>query len=195
MEMLYEREENLLKTNQSRPRSLILHSGFITGLLRECRENDYKSDYKYGENRYSNRWWKRGINLFEVDRIFIPVNTKNTHWTLLVLHMQEKEVHYYDSRPLDQTRLEVLFDSMKRWLVDEARKYANNENYDNSEWKLVVDDCPEQTNWYDCGVFTIMNADFLMDNLPLDFKEEEMDGFREKIATDILRGSLRYSDC
>jgi Ulp1 family protease len=67
---------------------------------------------------------------------------------------------------------------------------------------VVIDECerkffnrsdnPKQDNSFDCGVFTIVCADFLLDNLPLNYSQENMEFWRQKIAIDILRGRLRY---
>ena len=65
------------------------------------------------------------------------------------------------------------------------------------EWKLVPTDfntTPQQGNGFDCGVFTIMYADFLTDNLPFTFSQNNMPLFRKKIFANIIRGSLNYKE-
>ncbi|RYY81263.1 hypothetical protein EON63_15820 [archaeon] len=52
--------------------------------------------------------------------------------------------------------------------------------------------CPQQENGFDCGVFTIMAADFLSDDLPLEYDQNEMEERRYRIAQYILKGSLPY---
>jgi sentrin-specific protease 1 len=69
---------------------------------------------------------------------------------------------------------------------------------DESEWKLTAHPTtPQQKNGYDCGVFSIMAADFLTDDFvihELAYKQENMDFLRIKIGVDIIRGRLRYPD-
>jgi sentrin-specific protease 1 len=79
--------------------------------------------------------------------------------------------------------------------VDEARDKKGIANYDVSDWKLIdrEPNVPQQMNGVDCGAFTVMCADFISDNLPLDYEQEDMLFFRRKITADILRGSLRYT--
>ena len=149
-----------------------------------------KSKPTYDYNNVK-RWTKR-YDVFSLDKIFFPINTANSHWTLLVLHMQQRVAYYYDSLPGRSDRPSECFERMKLWLTDEAKDKKQDLNYDPSDWKLVEPQCPKQTNGYDCGVFTIMYMDFLVDDLPLDFTQDDIPAFREKIAADILRGSLRY---
>ena len=51
-----------------------------------------------GRYTYANvKRWSKKFDVFEKEKIFIPVNINNTHWTLLVVYIQKKEIHYYDS--------------------------------------------------------------------------------------------------
>lgn len=51
---------------------------------------------------------------------------------------------------------------------------------------------PQQRNGVDCGVFTIICADFTSDNLNLSYNQSNIPLFRKKIIMSILRGSLNY---
>ena len=84
---------------------------------------------------------------------------------------------------------------LQRWLIDEARDKMG-ETINPLEWEMVTrkKDVPKQFNGVDCGVFTIICADFLSDDLPLEYKHTQMEFFREKIGTDIIRGKLLYPD-
>jgi len=81
-----------------------------------------------------------------------------------------------------------------RYLGDEAKKRKI--VFSPGDWKLVSSDkyTPQQENGFDCGVFTIMFADFLTDNLPLAFSGEYMPLFRKKICANIIRDSLNYKE-
>lgn len=41
---------------------------------------------------------QRSRNIFQVDRIIIPVNIGNVHWTLAVIDVQNKRIEYYDGK-------------------------------------------------------------------------------------------------
>jgi len=78
-----------------------------------------------------------------------------------------------------------------KWV--KAEGLTKNVVIDECEWKFFNrSDNPKQDNGFDCGVFTIVCADYLLDNLPLSYSQEDMEFWRGKIAIDILRGRLRY---
>jgi len=84
---------------------------------------------------------------------------------------------------------------MWQWAADEVKnKYGF--SLEKSEWHLEsIQQTPKQDNGKDCGIFTIMCADFLMDNLPIceeSFGQEHMEFLRLKIVNDIIRGDLEY---
>jgi Ulp1 family protease len=45
------------------------------------------------------KWGKKitGKDIFKLKNLFIPINTNNTHWTLVVITFEEKWIKYYDS--------------------------------------------------------------------------------------------------
>ena len=50
----------------------------------------------------------------------------------------------------------------------------------------------ERMNGTECGIFVIMNADLISDNLPLRYKLSDTPFLRNKIASAVLRGYLEY---
>jgi sentrin-specific protease 1 len=182
MSMLEERDIKLSAKYPSRKKSHYFNSFFMEKLLGPGHKK-----YAYKDVQR----WTNGIDIFELDKVFIPINISQTHWTLAVVFIQQKEIHYYDSMNGDGTKYK---DALLKWLIDEARK--KNSTFDASEWKLKsMKDCPQQLNGFDCGVFTIMCANFLTDNLPIletSYGQRNMSLFRLKIACDILRGSYDY---
>jgi sentrin-specific protease 1 len=77
------------------------------------------------------RWTSR-IDIFELDKVFIPIDISQTHWTLAVVFIQQKEIHYYDSMNGDGTRYK---DALLKWLIDEARN--KNFTLHASEWNFL----------------------------------------------------------
>lgn len=181
MSMLQERDDILCKSNSERLGCHFFNSFFIDRLGGTGR----------GYNYMNVRRWSRKFDVFALDKIFCPVNLHNTHWTLLVIYMQRREAVYYDS--MSGSGREQL-DHVKQWLTDE-HKDKKKADYDISDWKFYSADqttTPQQRNGFDCGVFTCMNADFISDDLDLAFSQDDMPMFREKIAANVLRGSLPY---
>jgi Ulp1 family protease len=144
-----------------------------------------------GQYNYGNvKRWSKKFDVFALDRVFMPVNLSNTHWTLLVAYIQRKEIHYYDSMSGSGER---HMKAVLRWLTDEARE-KKQMTLDPAEWKLVdrEKDVPQQQNGYDCGVFSVICADYLSDSLLLRYSQEEMPDNRIKIAWAIREGKLWY---
>jgi sentrin-specific protease 1 len=187
MSILQERDDNLVtefNKNQKdeKAKKLTSHyfnSFFFTKLL----EN--------GIYNYANvKRWSRKFDIFSKEKVFIPVNLHNTHWTLVVIYIQKKEIHYYDSMSGSG---KTYLDASLQWLIDEGKE-KKNLIIKREEWKLFDKEnhVPQQRNGYDCGMFTILCADYCSDDLPLKYNQQEMLDNRYRIGAAILRGSLNY---
>ena len=77
-----------------------------------------------------------------------------------------------------------------RFLGDEAIK--NNHVFNPNDWTMISMgiSTPQQRNGCDCGMFVVINVDFLMDDLELNFSQEDMDYFRIRLSVDIIHGYL-----
>ena len=54
--------------------------------------------FKSGQYRFKDvQRWTRKIDIFTLEKIFIPVNITNTHWTLVLIDILFKTIYYYDS--------------------------------------------------------------------------------------------------
>jgi Ulp1 family protease len=162
-------------------------SYFIQTYLIQCYENNID-----GRNDAQIKKMTRGIDVFSYESIFIPVNILNRHWTLIVIKLDKKEMHYYDSMHGNGVK---YTDIAMGWLVNEM-KVKRNIDMVISEWDVIIKhDNPKQFNDpNECGMFTIMCADFLSDDLPLTYSLSQMLFFREKVIADILRGHLNYNN-
>jgi sentrin-specific protease 1 len=185
--MLAQRDANLAHeeaASSPRIRCHFFKSFFMTKLLDEGKSNRYT---------YSNvkAWTKNvpGGDIFCLDKVFIPVNISNVHWTCAVIFVQEKTIQYFDSMGGDGMKyLKALLEYIKdEWGSKNQGQALPNQ----AEWKLVSTtiDTPRQENGFDCGVFTCMFADFLSLGYPLLFKQEHITQCRERIALSILKGS------
>jgi Ulp1 family protease len=129
--------------------------------------------------------------------------------------MDEKKLFYYDSmskvNSVENMQDKVL--SRDGDDYEDARKYLSGAlsliveegklrdvAVNSSEWRQVVVATPQQgkiingeeTHGVNCGVFMILFADFLTDDLPFSFLNSDMPMFRRKVAAAILRGYLDY---
>lgn len=180
MLLLQDRDTLLCEKYPGRKTSHFFNNFFMERLL--------ITDRKYN---YSNvqRWTKK-FDIFSKHKIFVPINLSNTHWALGVVYMEAHEIHYYDSM---SGRGDQFLNALRSWVADESLNKRKVE-LDMSDWKLISREAhvPQQMNGSDCGVFTIVCADFLSDDLPLEYSQQDMSFFREKIGCDILRGALKY---
>jgi Ulp1 family protease len=77
-----------------------------------------------------------------------------------------------------------------KYLHDEANK--RDVQFNRNDWTCEEEEVPQQENGYDCGVFTIIYADLLSEDLPLNFSQKNITRFRRKIVADILRKGFDY---
>jgi sentrin-specific protease 1 len=168
------------------------------------------TDYKY----IGVKKWSKKVNVFKQDKLFFPIH-KNSHWTLAVIFMLKKEIRYYDSMMGDNSNNGmgiIIFDSLLLWMKDVHTNFIWSEelkqNVDRSaittppvdwtQWRLVntnINDVPQQVGSNDCGVFTIMFADFISNNINLKnaFNQTDINHFRMMIAASIIKNRLIYA--
>ena len=152
-------------------------SFFITKLLDE-------EGYSY--NLVKN-WSRRvkGKNIFNLDKIFFPINHNNIHWSLAVIFIPEKRIQIFDSGGNGGQR---YLDGLLQYLKDEMRDKHHMEGKWNG-WNLIPshEKIPKQLNGDDCGVFTCMFAYYIAEDLSLTFDQTDVTEFRKHIAMYILK--------
>ena len=204
MSMLNLYDQRMGKQFQDRSKSHFFNSFFIERLLRTNKKYAFAN---------VDKWTKRLPSIFDLDKIVFPIN-RNLHWTLACVCIKKKEIHYYDSltdsckskctvyddfetMTKEMTDGTFYMNGLLRWIQDEGKK--NNVIVQKEEWTLIDhgNDFPQQKNDYDCGLYAIVCADHLSDNLPVigecsSFSAANMSFWREKVAVDMLRGKLTY---
>ncbi len=161
-------------------RSLFFHSAFVQKLLFAEKRYNYKNVER----------WHKGLNLTAWEKILIPVNVGTNHWTLAVVFLALKKICYYDS--MGKGGKEIIV-ALLQWLEDKHRSTDSITMFNKNDWILVPGDktcCPQQTNGVDCGIFSMLCADCLAENSPLEYSQKHMPFFRVKIACDILSGRV-----
>ena len=160
--------------------------------------------------------WTKKLNVFGMDKIYIPINHKDIHWLLGVICVQLHEIHLYESMirgPRKRNdKYSMYFNELEKWILCEQEQSSPQLLTKKTQWKMIFhEDSPQQWdfdqgldddgnqifNLTECGVFLIMTADFLNDGLELDRNSfgngiENMAYFRTKIVNDIIRGDLIY---
>lgn len=117
---------------------------------------------------------------------------KGSHWALVEVDPNKQTIKYKDSLG---SCGKVYVDGIKLWLADNL-KYRLKVEVDFSGWKFY--DCgttvPQQKNWNDCGVFTLLNIEFSIHDLPLNYTQANVteSSFRKKILLALLNGKIGY---
>eukprot|EP00903_Cladosiphon_okamuranus_P011577 g10891.t1 len=173
MQLLQVRDNELCKANPNRRPSHFFNSFFLTKL------RGYDS---CGYNYRGVRRWTRKVKIFEMDKVFVPVNVSNTHWCMAVIYVQEKRINYYDSLGASG---KGVTESLLMWLEDEDEdKNGDNATFEPDHWTLVGTDkatTPQQANGSDCGAFAVSFASYISDNLPFDFRQADITQMRRRM--------------
>ncbi|GJQ14138.1 hypothetical protein GpartN1_g5929.t1 [Galdieria partita] len=170
MSLLQERNERIVADN-SYPRCLFLSSFFFIKLLSG-------GHYDYAAVRR----WTRHINIFEYDKIIIPINIKNCHWILAVIDIERKCLICFDS--IGGSHLEKL-QALRHWLYDEYSTKLGSK-LETGAYSFEQPDVPRQANMDDCGVFCCKFAHYVSSNWELTFSAENMSYFRWRMMLEIL---------
>ena len=176
--MLTLRDERLCSQQPGRKRSHFFKSFFFTKLF----EN---GTYNFESVR---RWSLRhipGEDIFSLDKVFIPCNVTQEHWTCLVAHMGERRIESYDS--MGGCGGDFTFPFL-RYLEDEWEMSDRVGEFQSSDWVVtnVNEDAPSQMNGFDCGVFTIMFANYISINRQLQFNQSDVNTIRNLLILTIL---------
>jgi Ulp1 family protease len=146
---------------------LCISSYFITKLL------------EGGVYSYDNvRRWQ--IKIHNYKTIAIPINLSNNHWTMALINMTEKSISYFDSvNGNGQFHIEAIL----RFIKDDEL----NKNITPSTWSChQIQDIPQQTNSYDCGIYMIAAIEKYTTKLPLDYTPEDIASKRKDIQLRII---------
>ena len=70
------------------------------------------------------RWTKKAkVNLFELDRVVIPINKGGFHWILVIVNIEGKRIEYYDSmgREGESNENRPVLMNVRNFMVEEAK--------------------------------------------------------------------------
>lgn len=179
------------------PRIYVFSSFFYDKLMTVEKNKEPKYDFSA-----VSRWTLKGrgaqavdTDIFQFDRLFFPVNKGSNHWMLVVVFVRSKLVQAVDSfRSMGNVAFE---DNVLHYLNDKWAQLhpgmpfgtwttgAPASTLPNGDG-VPLSAVPRQTNGYDCGVFTCMFGDYLSENLPLTFTQQDIGFFRRRILSCLL---------
>ena len=128
-----------------------------------------------------------GGNIFSLLRLFIPVCIDRSHWTLLVVHIPDKIIKYYDS-------MGNIGDRYLRCTI----KFLRDTHFmdhgcdlpDLDTWRSnleTVRRLPQQVGGFDCGVFVCARCEYIYRDIDLRrFTQADVLGYRDQIKHSIL---------
>ncbi|KAF8359846.1 ulp-1, partial [Pristionchus pacificus] len=132
--------------------------------------------------------WTRKVDIFSYDILLIPVHL-SVHWTMAVVDVPAKSIHFYDSMDGKGGHREVA-EKILNYLVAESmdkRKIS----LDVSEWERVSrTDIPQQQNGSDCGVFACKFADFAARRMDIPFDQSHMPYYRKRMVYQLCQNDL-----
>lgn len=172
MSLLQQRnEKEVLESNNKIPRCLFLSSFFYCKLLS-------RGQYDYAAVKR----WTRNIDVFNYDKIIIPLNIKNCHWILAVIDIQGKRFICYDS--IGGSHVDKLR-ALEQWLRDEHSAKLGFK-LETSSYSFEQPPVPRQSNTDDCGVFCCQFARYTSSNWEISFTSKDMNYFRLRMMLEIL---------
>jgi Ulp1 family protease len=157
--MVSNNDKLLSSAEPSRKRSRIFNTFFYTKLISASGSYSYEAV----------AGWTRTLDIFELDKILIPINVDNRHWIVVKVSMTKKLIQLYDPMGGHNSDPEPYFHQILRFLSDEhLDKKGGAVLPEFSSWRLVLQDTqlPMQPNAYDCGVFVSAFIYFSVLNLP-----------------------------
>ena len=89
-------------------------------------------------------------DIFQLDKVFVPINVMNQHWCCAVVFLQEKRIQLYDSLGWSGNRGNgmIYLRHLLQYLEDEHEHKLGEPMQDVKDWRLVNKeiDTPRQMN-------------------------------------------------
>ncbi|ONM31600.1 hypothetical protein ZEAMMB73_Zm00001d040584 [Zea mays] len=142
---------------------------------------------------------RRVLLYLDHDMVFIPINIRETHWYLAVIHARNMEIQVLDSLGTSQDRKD-LTDSIKG-LQRQIDMISQRKELKDHRWPdLQVASWPlreinmgyaKQTDSSSCGLFLLNYIEYWTgDELSDSFTQDDMSHFRKKMAAILLSSDL-----
>ena len=126
--------------------------------------------------------WAKTIPLFTKKFVMVPLHLSN-HWSLVAIDMVHYQIILHDSLPNNSIH---CLDILEQYLLLEAAK----QNFAVKIWiKEVCKECPQQSNFNDCGVYVCMNARNIAEQSQFKFYQE-ISRVREQMKHELLCSKL-----
>ena len=164
-----------LLNKQYLPKNFFFNSYFIAKLM----EKGYE-----GVKRWSK---KAKVDVFSLDKMLCLHNPGGMHWCLAVVHVKARRIEYMDSMGgSGKEVMEALYDYFKKEHMDKKKTPLKGIWTQYSYGRKV----PQQKDGFNCGMFSLTYADFILSDLPFDFNNDDMPLFRQKMRLSMLNKDI-----
>ena len=156
----------------------LFHNTFLFSILSK-KSNNYDRVKKWTKN------YPKG--LFSFDKIVIPINTGNRHWTVCCIDLIKKEISYYDSMGSGSSKRNKVYNTCLDYIECEYNLWADRvelEPFHRQDYTSVHNACAQQSDGSSCGVYTCLFAKRLGEDNELTFSINPTQ-FRVKLAYDL----------
>lgn len=143
----------------------------------------YPTYIKHGYQRVAR--WADKVDMFNKEKLIIPINENQNHWTVLCLDLLNKKIFYFDSFH-SQIDVSFFFDFANKYMAD----IKSGPSMDG--WEVATQIGPRQTNSYDCGVFSCINAEFFSRDITPVFTQSDTPLLRQRILYELLTERLCF---
>ena len=126
--------------------------------------------------------------IFAYDYIITPLHL-GVHWCCGVINFKDKRLEMYDSMGCSE---EDYFQAMRDYLKAESQDKLGRP-FDLTGWTDFAcprDECPQQANGNDCGMFAICFAECASRGAPFHFTQDDMPYLRRRAMVELRDGAL-----
>ena len=169
--------------------SAFFSSFFISKLLDRIKTGTPKEAGTYKYHFENVKRWKRNVDIFDKEYIFIPIHQDDCHWVVVVVNFREKEIIFYDPK----------HPKVQQEFVDHVFHYLKDAHMHRRKQPLPYQDLwtmqhnprgPWQYNNHDCGIFAMLLMDNLAKGVAPEFVvEKDMEQWRWFFVNRILKFS------
>lgn len=168
-------------------------NAYMSLIVKRGSHGGYKKVYAFNtffypklrESGYNSvRRWTRKVDIFSYDFLLVPVH-KGNHWCLAFINFNNKTISYYDSLG---GFTDGCCDRLLQYLKEESTD-KKKQDFDGESWRLIDSyraGIPRQYNSADCGVFACTYGEYLTRQAKLDFKQDDMPYFRNKMIYELI---------
>ncbi|KAF8398635.1 hypothetical protein HHK36_014490 [Tetracentron sinense] len=139
------------------------------------------------------------FDIYESDRVFIPVNRSGVHWFLVEVDLLRRKVTILDSmmpRRTEQIAPEIRTLLAGLEYVFEGKQLEGDLSYNFKDWDCEYEkSVPQQQNSTDCGIFMIGYIEYWNgepNSIP--FTQVDIEAYRDKIVVSLLLSPLNREE-